>query len=41
MKRFDILGILGSDGWETVGTARTKEYAGSNLEIYFKRELTN
>jgi hypothetical protein len=41
MKRFDILGILGSDGWEMVGTARTKEYAGSTLELYFKIKLTN
>ena len=41
MKRFDILGILESDGWGIVGTARTKGYAGSTLELYFKIELTN
>jgi hypothetical protein len=41
MKRVDLLGILGSEGWEMVGTARTKEYAGSTLKLYFKIELTN
>jgi hypothetical protein len=41
IKRVDILGILGNEGWEMVGTTRTREYAGSTLEIYFKIKFIN